>query len=103
MAWFLLLCAGLLEIVWALGLKFSEGFSRLWLSVGTLVAMSASVFLLAQAMKSLPMGTAYAVWTGIGAVGISLMGILFLGEPCGLARICCILLIVCGIVGLKSL
>lgn len=101
MAWVYLTIAGVFEVGWALGLKYTEGFSRLWPSVLTVVAMVISFQLLSTALKTLPMGTAYAVWTGIGAVGTALIGMLFLGEPREVARILCILLIVAGIVGLK--
>jgi quaternary ammonium compound-resistance protein SugE len=101
MAWLLLLIAGLLEVGWAVGLKYTEGFTRLVPSVLTLVSMTASVGMLALALKTLPMGTAYAVWTGIGAVGTAILGIVLFGDPAGIARIACIGLIVAGIVGLK--
>jgi quaternary ammonium compound-resistance protein SugE len=101
MAWLLLLIAGLLEVGWAVGLKYTEGFSRLVPSVLTLACMAASVGMLALALKTLPMGTAYAVWTGIGAVGTAILGIVLFGDPAGVARIGCIGLIVAGIVGLK--
>ena len=101
MAWLLLLIAGLLEVGWAVGLKYTEGFSRLVPSVLTLVSMTASVGMLALALKTLPMGTAYAVWTGIGAVGTAILGIVLFGDPAGIARIACIGLIIAGIVGLK--
>jgi quaternary ammonium compound-resistance protein SugE len=101
MAWTLLIVAGLLEIVWAIGLKYSHGFTRLVPSVVTLIALVASFLLLAQAMRTLPVGTAYAVWTGIGAAGAALVGMAMLGEPASLARFLSLLLIVCGIVGLK--
>jgi quaternary ammonium compound-resistance protein SugE len=101
MAWWLLLVAGLLEIVWAIGLKYTEGFTRLWPSVVTVAAMAASVLLLAIAMRSLPVGTAYAVWTGIGAVGTVILGIALFGEPATAVRLLCIALIVAGIAGLK--
>jgi len=101
MAWLLLLIAGLLEVGWAVGLKYTEGFTRLVPSVLTLISMAASVGMLALALKTLPMGTAYAVWTGIGAVGTAILGIVLFGDPAGLARIGCIGLIVAGIVGLK--
>jgi quaternary ammonium compound-resistance protein SugE len=101
MAWLLLLIAGLLEVGWAVGLKYTEGFSRLVPSVLTLFCMAASVGMLGLALKSLPMGTAYAVWTGIGAVGTAILGIVLFGDPAGVARIACIGLIVVGIVGLK--
>lgn len=101
MAWMLLVVAGLFEIGWATGLKFTEGFSRLWPSIWTAVAMVASLWLLAVALKSIPVGTAYAVWTGIGAAGTAVMGILLFGESRELIRILSILVIVAGIVGLK--
>jgi quaternary ammonium compound-resistance protein SugE len=101
MAWLLLLIAGLLEVGWAVGLKYTEGFTRLVPSVLTLVSMTASIGMLALALKTLPMGTAYAVWTGIGAVGTAILGIMLFGDPAGSARIACIGLIVAGIVGLK--
>jgi quaternary ammonium compound-resistance protein SugE len=101
MAWLLLLIAGILEIGWAVGLKYTEGFTRLVPSVLTLLSMTASVGMLALALKTLPMGTAYAVWTGIGAVGTAILGIVLFGDPAGVARIACIGLIVAGIVGLK--
>lgn len=102
MAWIYLLMAGLLEIVWAIGMKESEGFTRLGPSVVTIIFMLASFALLAIAMKSLPAGTAYAIWTGIGAAGVATIGMLFLGEARDLSRILCILLIVCGVIGLKA-
>lgn len=101
MAWIYLTIAGIFEVVWAIGLKYTEGFTRLWPSLLTVVAMVISFGLLAHALKSLPIGTAYAVWTGIGAVGTALVGMLVLGEPRETARIVCILLIVVGIAGLK--
>lgn len=101
MAWLILLLAGLLEVVWAIGLKYTEGFTRLWPSVGTLVAMALSVALLGLAMKHLPVGTAYAVWVGVGAVGTVIMGIILFQEPATLARLLSMGLIVAGIVGLK--
>jgi len=101
MEWTMLAVAGLFEIAWAVGLKYTEGFSRWWPSVGTALAMVVSVVLLALAMRTLPVGTAYAVWTGIGAVGTALLGIALFGEPATFARLGCIALIVAGIVGLK--
>ena len=101
MAWIYLTIAGIFEVAWAVGLKYTEGFTRLWPSLLTVVAMVISFGLLAQALKNLPIGTAYAVWTGIGAVGTALVGMLVLGEPRETARIVCILLIVVGIAGLK--
>ena len=101
MSWFLLLIAGLLEVAWAAGLKTSEGFTRLWPSVFTVVTSTASFVLLAIAMKQLPLGTAYAVWTGIGAVGAFIFGIVVMGEAVSAARIASACLIVGGIIGLK--
>jgi len=101
MAWIILFIAGLLEVVWAVGLKYTHGFSRLWPSVITIIAMVASMVLLSWAMKSLPTGTAYAVWTGIGAVGAAITGILLLGESASPARLVSLGLIVLGILGLK--
>jgi quaternary ammonium compound-resistance protein SugE len=101
MAWIWLAFAGLLEIVWAVAMKQSEGFTRLWPSVLTLVAMVGSVLLLGLAMKTLPLGTAYTVWTGIGAVGAFVVGILFLGEPVTAMRLVAASLIVGGLVLMK--
>ena len=101
MAWIWLSFAGLLEIVWAVAMKQSEGFTRLWPSVLTLVAMVGSVLLLGLAMKTLPLGTAYTVWTGIGAVGAFVVGILFLGEPVTAMRLVAASLIVGGLVLMK--
>jgi quaternary ammonium compound-resistance protein SugE len=101
MAWFYLLIAGLLEIGWAIGLKYTEGFSRLWPSVLTVAAMVFSLGFLGLALKSLPVGTAYAVWTGIGAVGTVILGIYLFAEPATAARLACIGLILAGIIGLK--
>ena len=101
MAWVVLFIAGLFEIGWAVGLKYTQGFTKLWPSVGTVGAMAVSFLLLAHALKTIPVGTAYAVWTGIGAVGTVVVGMAFLGEPREVGRIVCILLIVTGIVGLK--
>ncbi|HAE45933.1 MAG: quaternary ammonium compound-resistance protein SugE [Tistrella sp.] len=103
MSWIILVIAGLFEIGWAVGLKYTHGFTRLWPSVLTAGAMAASVVLLGVALRSLPLGTAYAVWTGIGTVGTVLFGIFVLGEPATAARLACILLIVSGIAGLKIL
>lgn len=101
MSWLLLVVAGLFEIGWAMGLKYSVGFTRLWPSVATLAAMAVSVALLAVAAKSLPIGTAYAVWTGIGAIGAVVFGIVLFGDPATPLRLACLGLIVLGIVGLK--
>ena len=100
-AWLLLFAAGLLEVVWAIGLKYTEGFSRLLPSVITIAAMIGSIWLLAMALKSIPVGTGYAVWTGIGAVGTAILGIILFNEAATVARIACIGLIVAGIFGLK--
>ena len=100
-AWAALVVAGLFEIVWAMGLKYSDGFSRLWPSVAVVVAAGASFWLLALAMRALPAGTAYAVWTGIGAAGTALLGMVLLGESASLVRLGCIGLIVAGVLGLK--
>lgn len=101
MAWVILVVAGVLEVGWAIGLKYTEGFTRLWPSVGTVVAMVASVVLLGHAMKSLPVGTAYAVWVGVGAVGTAILGMVLLGESANTGRMVSLGLIVVGIVGLK--
>lgn len=101
MAWIILIFAGLLEVVWAIGLKYTQGFSRLMPSLVTLAAMAASMILLANAMKTLPAGTAYAVWTGIGAVGAAIMGMILLGESANIMRILSLCLIIAGILGLK--
>jgi quaternary ammonium compound-resistance protein SugE len=101
MAWLWLTAAGLLEIVWAVGLKYTEGFTRLVPSAITALAMIGSVYLLALAVRAIPIGTAYAVWTGIGAVGVAILGMVLFGEPKDALRIGSILLIVLGIAGLK--
>ena len=101
MAWVYLIIAGFFEIGFALGLKYSEGFSRLWPTVGMVVAGGISFYLLSIAMKSLPVGTAYAVWTGIGAAGTVVMGILFLKESSDLIRLLSISLIILGVAGLR--
>jgi quaternary ammonium compound-resistance protein SugE len=101
MAWVYLSLAGLLEIGWAIGLKHVDGFTRLWPSVATIAAMIASMILLAMAARTLPIGTAYAVWTGIGAAGVAILGVVWLGESRDLVRLLCIALIVAGTVGLK--
>jgi len=103
MPWLILLVAGLFEIAWATGLKYTEGFTRLWPTVATAAAMCVSMVLLGIAMKSLPVGTAYAIWTGIGAIGTVLLGIILFGESAALARLFCVLLILAGVLGLKLL
>ncbi len=101
MVWMILTLAGLFEIGWAVGLKYTEGFTRLWPTVGTLASMVVSVVLLAQAMKNLPVGTAYAIWTGIGAVGTVILGIVLFHEPATWPRLLCLALIITGLIGLK--
>lgn len=101
MAWIVLLVAGLLEVVWAIGLKYSHGFSKPGPTIFTVAAMVASFVLLAQALKTIPVGTGYAVWTGIGAIGAAIVGMLLLGESRDPARVLCLLLIVVGVIGLK--
>ncbi|MFA9438536.1 quaternary ammonium compound efflux SMR transporter SugE [Uliginosibacterium sp. sgz301328] len=103
MNWLILFFAGLLEIVWAVGLKYTNGFTRPLPTVITVAAMIGSVILLGLAVRTLPLGTAYAVWTAVGTVGTVIFGMLYLGEPASLARIGCIALIVIGIAGLKTL
>lgn len=103
MAWVLLLLAATLEIAWAIGLKYTQGFTRLWPSVFTLAAMIASMYLLALAARTLPIGTAYAVWVGIGAVGTAALGILLFDEPRDAARLVSLGLIVAGVLGLRLL
>lgn len=103
MHWIVLLLAGLLEVVWAVGLKYTEGFTKLAPSAVTLAAMAGSVVLLGLALRSLPLGTAYAIWTGIGTVGTVIWGIMMLNEPASVARLVCIAMIVLGISGLKIL
>lgn len=103
MAWIYLFAAGLLEIVWAVGLKYTQGFTKLGPSILTLASMAASVGLLGLALRQLPLGTAYAIWTGIGTVGTAIAGMILLGEPAGALRLVCIALIVAGILGLKLL
>ena len=101
MNWFILVVAGLFEIGWAVGLKYTDGFTRLWPTVGTVLSMIISLGLLGIAMKSLPVGTAYAVWVGVGAVGTAILGIVLLGESANPMRLLSLSLIVAGIVGLK--
>lgn len=103
MAWLILLVAGLFEVGWAVGLKYTHGFTRLWPTVTTVGCMALSFMLLAQALKTLPIGTAYAVWTGIGTVGTAILGIALFAEPVEALRLGCILLIVIGITGLRLL
>jgi quaternary ammonium compound-resistance protein SugE len=103
MSWAYLVVAGLLEVGWAVGLKYTAGFTRLWPSVFTLATMAGSVGLLGLALRALPLGTAYAIWTGIGTVGTAVFGMIMLGEPAGALRLLSIGLIVAGIVGLKLL
>jgi quaternary ammonium compound-resistance protein SugE len=100
-AWLILVLAGLFEIGWAIGLKYTEGFTRLWPTLGTVAAMIISLGLLGIAMKSLPVGTAYAVWVGVGAVGTVILGIVLLGEPANPGRLISVSLIIAGIIGLK--
>lgn len=103
MAWIYLVIAGLLEIVWAIGMKSTAGFTKLGPSIFTIVFMLASFFLLSLALRTLPVGTGYAVWTGIGAAGTAIIGMTWLGEPRDVAKIFCVVLIVAGVVGLKVL
>lgn len=101
MAWAILTIAGLFEVGWAIGLKYTEGFTRLWPTIGTVLAMVISLGLLGIAMKSLPVGTAYAVWVGVGAVGTAILGIVLFGEPANVGRLIRLALILAGIIGLK--
>ena len=101
MNWAILVLAGLFEIGWAIGLKYTDGFTRLWPTLGTVASMAVSLGLLGIAMKSLPVGTAYAVWVGVGAVGTAILGIVLLGEPANAGRMISLGLIIAGIVGLK--
>ena len=101
MNWLILFVAGLFEVAWAIGLKYTDGFTRLWPSIGTVLAMVISVVLLGIAMKTLPVGTAYAVWVGIGAVGTAILGMVLLGDAANAGRIVSLALIVAGVVGLK--
>jgi len=103
MAWVLLLIAAALEVVWAIGLKYTHGFTRLWPSVFTLIAMAASMYLLAIAARAMPIGTAYAVWVGIGATGTAILGMVLFSEPANAARIACLGLIIAGVLGLRLL
>jgi quaternary ammonium compound-resistance protein SugE len=101
MAWVILVLAGLFEVGWAIGLKYTEGFTRLWPTIWTVLAMIISLWLLGIAMKSLPVGTAYSVWVGVGSVGTVILGIVLLGEPANAGRLISIALIIAGIIGLK--
>jgi quaternary ammonium compound-resistance protein SugE len=101
MAWTILVLAGLFEVGWAIGLKYTEGFSRLWPTIWTALAMIISLWLLGIAMKSLPIGTAYSIWVGVGAVGTVILGIVLFGEPANAPRLISVALIVAGIIGLK--
>lgn len=101
MAWLVLFVAGLFEIGWAVGLKYTEGFTRLWPTIWTAVSMVISLWLLGLALRTLPLGTAYAIWTGIGTTGTALLGIVLFSEPAEAMRLVCIGLIVAGIIGLK--
>ena len=101
MVWFVLVLAGLLEVGWAIGLKYTEGFTRLWPTVGTIGSMIISIALLGIAMKSLPVGTAYAIWVGVGAVGTAILGIVLFGDSANIWRLISLGLIVAGIIGLK--
>lgn len=101
MAWVVLIMAGLFEIGWAVGLKYTEGFTRLWPTLGTVASMVISLWLLGLALRSLPLGTAYAIWTGVGTVGTALLGMVLFSEPADVVRLACIGLIVAGIIGLK--
>lgn len=101
MAWVILVIAGLFEVGWAVGLKYTEGFTKLWPTAWTALAMIISLWLLGVAMKSLPVGTAYSIWVGVGAVGTVILGIVLLGEPANTARLISVALIIAGIIGLK--
>ena len=101
MSWLILFLAGLFEVAWAVGLKYTEGFTKLWPSLGTGLAMAISLWLLAVAMKDLPLGTAYAVWVGVGAVGTAILGIFLFNEPANAGRLISLGLILAGIIGLK--
>lgn len=101
MNWFILFIAGLFEVGWAIGLKYTDGFSRFWPTVWTAISMLISIWLLGVAMKTLPVGTAYAIWVGVGAVGTAILGIVLLGEPVNPGRVISLALIVAGLIGLK--
>ena len=100
-AWLVLLISGLFEVAWAVGVRYTDGFTRLWPSLGVLAAMAVSVYGLSLAARVLPIGTAYAVWTGVGVVGAAVIGIVVLGEPRSAGRLACLALIVAGVVGLR--
>lgn len=99
--WLILIIAGFFEVFWALGLKSSEGFTRLWPSVFTVITLSFSLFLLSVALRNIPIGTAYVVWTSIGATGTAIAGVLLYNEPIGYAKVVCLLMIICGVTGLR--
>lgn len=101
MNWIILIVAGLFEVGWAVGLKYTEGFTRLWPTLGTIISMIISLGLLGIAMKGLPLGTAYSIWVGVGAVGTVILGIVLLGESASVARMISVALIIAGIIGLK--
>lgn len=101
MAWLYLVIAGILEVGWAIGLKYTDGFTRFWPSVLTVFAMIVSFYFLAQALKTIPIGTGYAIWTGIGATGTAILGIILFSESAALPRLLCIAIIILGIIGLK--
>ena len=101
MAWVILVAAGLFEVGWAIGLKYTEGFTRLWPTIGTILAIIISLWLLGIAMKSLPVGTAYSIWVGVGAVGTVILGIVLFDEPANAARLASVALIIAGVIGLK--
>ncbi len=101
MNWLYLLIAGIIEIAWTLGIRYSDGFTRLWPTVAVIVTTPITLYLLALAMRSIPLGTCYAIWTGIGSVGTAILGVALFNEPSGLAHILCISLIIIGIIGLK--
>ena len=103
MEWLLLLIAGFFEISWAVGMKYSNGFTNLWASVFTVITMIASFYFLALSLKNIPLGTAYAVWTGIGTIGTVILGIILFKEPASILRFTCIVMIICSIVGLRLL
>jgi quaternary ammonium compound-resistance protein SugE len=103
MSWFILFIAGLFEVIWAIGIKYTEGWTKLWPSVFTVLAMIASFYLLSMALKTIPMGTAYAIWTGVGIIGTAIFGIIYFKEPTDILRMVCILLIIIGIIGLRIL